>query len=74
MPSREPDSDQAGGTGEPAAQAEFRTRVRAWHDRHATRRSGDDLWSVPLYVDTERAEEYFNRGRAWQRTLFEHGW
>ena len=48
--------------------------MRAWHDRHTTPRSHDDLWSVPLYVDKARAEEYFRRGRAWQRTLFEHGW
>lgn len=57
-------------TGE---QAEFRARVRAWHDRHATARTGEDRWSVPLYVDAARAREYFDRGRAWQYTLFEHG-
>ena len=27
-----------------------------------------------MYVEPGRAEEYFNRGRAWQRKLFEHGW
>ena len=57
-----------------AEQAEFRARARAWHDIHASPRSGDDLWAVPLYVDEDRAEEYFNNGRAWQRKLFEHGW
>jgi len=30
--------------------------VRDWHDRHATARSYDDLWRVPLYVDEARAE------------------
>ena len=60
--------------GDTAEQAEFRSRARDWHDRHATPRSGDDLWSVPLYVDRSRAEEYFNNGRAWQSKLFEHGW
>jgi acyl-CoA dehydrogenase len=48
--------------------------VRAWHNRHATPRSYDHLWRVPLYVDEARAEESFENGRAWQRTLFEHGW
>ena len=63
-----------GADDDSAEQAEFRARARAWHDRHATVRSGDDLWSIPLYLDDDRAEEYFERGRAWQRTLFEHGW
>lgn len=68
-------SDQdSTGSDQTAEQAAFRARVRAWHDRHATPRSGDDLWSVPLYVDESRAFESFENGRAWQRTLFEHGW
>ena len=68
-------SDQDSGRSDDAAeQAEFRSRVRAWHDRHATVRSEDDLWRVPLYADEARAEESFENGRAWQRTLFEHGW
>ena len=67
-------ADRPGAGDDTAEQAEFRTRARAWHDRHATVRSGDDLWSIPLYLDDDRAEEYFERGRAWQRTLFEHGW
>ena len=66
--------DAHGTVGGTEAHAVFRARVQAWHDRHATPRSNDDLWSVPLYVDAARAEEYFNRGRAWQRKLFEHGW
>jgi len=68
-------SDQDSGVcDDTAEQAEFRARVRSWHDRHATVRSHDDLWRVPLYVDEARAEESFQNGRAWQRTLFEHGW
>jgi len=63
-----------GGSDDTAAQAEFRARVRDWHDRHATVRSYDDLWRIPLYVDEARAEESFQNGRTWQRTLFEHGW
>ena len=64
----------SGNSDDTAEQAEFRAGVRAWHDRHATVRSYDDLWRVPLYVDEARAEESFENGRAWQRTLFEHGW
>ena len=63
-----------GGSDDTSAQAEFRARVRDWHDRHATVRSYDDLWRVPLYVDEARAEESFRNWRTWQRTLFEHGW
>ncbi len=63
-----------GGSDDTAEQAEFRARVQDWHDRHATVRSYDDLWRVPLYVDEARAEESFRNGRTWQRTLFEHGW
>ena len=71
MATRHSEQHPAGDTAE---QAGFRARVRAWHDRHATPRSYDDLWRVPLYVDEARAEESFENGRAWQRTLFEHGW
>ncbi len=55
-------------------QSEFRARVTDWHEAHATPRTRDDLWSVPLYVDASRAKSYFESGRAWQRTLFDHGW
>jgi len=71
---REHDQDAGRDSGATAEQAGFRARVRDWHDRHATARSYDDLWRVPLYVDEARAEESFRSGRAWQRTLFEHGW
>jgi len=71
---REHDQDAGRDSGDTAEQAGFRARVRDWHDRHATARSYDDLWRVPLYVDEARAEESFRSGRAWQRTLFEHGW
>ncbi|MXW93965.1 MAG: hypothetical protein F4110_04940 [Acidimicrobiaceae bacterium] len=63
-----------GGSDETAEQAEFRARVREWHDRHVTARSYDDPWRVPLYVDEARGEESFQNGRAWQHTLLEHGW
>ena len=74
MVNTHPDRDPGDKSGDTAEQAQFRARVREWHDRHATPRSHNDLWRVPLYVDEGRAEEYFERGRAWQCTLFEHGW
>ena len=74
MINREHDQDAGRDSGDTAEQAGFRARVRDWHDRHATARSYDDLWRVLLYVDEARAEESFRSGRAWQRTLFEHGW
>lgn len=61
--------------GDDTEQAAFRARVRAWHDAHATSLSGmDDLWATPLYVDDTMAEQSFENGRAWQHTLFAHGW
>ncbi len=63
-----------GRAGDTAEQAAFRARAMAWHESHATPRSRGEVWNVPLYVDESRAEEYFNGGRAWQRTLFDHGW
>ena len=74
MVNRHSDRDPGTDGSDTAEEAAFQARVRTWHNLHATPRSGDDLWSVPLYVDTERAGEHFNRGRAWQRNLFEHGW
>ena len=74
MVSRHSDRDTGSDGSDTAEQAAFRARVRTWHDRHATPRSYDDLWRVPLYVDVDRAEESFENGRAWQRKLFEHGW
>jgi alkylation response protein AidB-like acyl-CoA dehydrogenase len=55
-------------------QAEFRARVLAWHHEHATPRSAADLWTTPPYLDDSAAHESFEAARAWQRTLFDHGW
>ena len=55
-------------------QAEFRALVLAWHYEHATPRSAADLWTTPPYLDESAAHESFEAARAWQRTLFEHGW
>ncbi len=60
--------------GDTPEQAEFRAKARAWHDRHATPRCGDDLWKIPMYAEASRALESFESGRSWQRTLWEHGW
>ena len=70
----QPRRDSRAGRDDTADQAAFREQVQRWHERHGTARSRDDLWAVPLYVEESRAAESFENGRAWQRTLFEHGW
>jgi len=56
-------------------EAAFRAEVRAWLEAHATRRGGLDDWSLGPRDHSEAAErEYYQRMRAWQRTLFEGGW
>ena len=63
-----------GNLDDTPAQADFRRRVRDWHDRHATPRHRSRLFEVPMYMDEARAKESFEAGRTWQATLFEHGW
>jgi len=55
----------------------FRAEVRAWLDAHAPRRlPGEDpeqvFFTADLDPETEAA--FVARCKAWQRTLFEHGW
>ncbi len=61
-------------TDDDAERAAFRRRVRDWFDEHATPRDDSDLWEIPGYVDEATAAEHFERGRRWQRLLYEHGW
>jgi alkylation response protein AidB-like acyl-CoA dehydrogenase len=53
----------------------FRAEARAWLAAHAEPRRGEGDWSNRPQHDSEEAErEYFERCRAWQRTLFDGGW
>ncbi len=59
----------------PADDEAFRTEARAWLEAHARRRSGVDDWSDgPAGEGADAARAFFERGRAWQRTLADHGW
>ncbi|MDH3706217.1 MAG: acyl-CoA dehydrogenase family protein, partial [Acidimicrobiia bacterium] len=60
---------------ESAELAAFRAEARAWLDAHAERRTGVDDWSTQRHhVDQAAMRHYFERCRAWQRTLFDGGW
>jgi alkylation response protein AidB-like acyl-CoA dehydrogenase len=58
------------------AEAAFRAEVRAFLQANARLKTGTDAdWSRGnMADDPEQAAEYLRRCRAWQRTLFEHGW
>jgi len=60
---------------EPGALQRFRTEARTWLDAHAERRTGADDWSNgPRDASWDAECDYFERCRAWQRTLFDGGW
>ena len=53
----------------------FRVEARAWLGDHASLRRGAGDWSNgPRDATWEAETEYFERCRAWQRTLFDAGW
>ena len=66
-----PTTDQRADTAEQAA---FRAEARAWLEAHADPKGDGDPWEVSGFPDEEQAHAYFERGRAWQRTLADHGW
>jgi len=52
----------------------WRTEVRAFLDANARPRTGLDDWSAsPVHDDPGAEAAYFERCRAWQRTVFDHG-
>jgi alkylation response protein AidB-like acyl-CoA dehydrogenase len=56
-------------------EAAFRAEARAWLDANARRRSGAGDWSRgPRDHGPEAEAAFFERCRAWQRTLFDGGW
>ncbi len=62
---------------EPAEEAEFRARARAFLERVAEPKVGNtDLRTTLGNTDTSRATElaHVDASRKWQRTLHEHGW
>ena len=55
-------------------QAELRGAARAFLAEHAEPRAEVDPWQVSGFPDDDQARAYFEHGRAWQRTMAEHGW
>lgn len=53
-------------------QAEFRAEVRAFLGANAQPRREVSPWAVTMHRNRETQRAAFERGRAWQRTLFEH--
>lgn len=57
---------------EPPEQAEFRAEVRAFLADNAQPRRETSPWAVMFETDPAEARAAFERGRSWQRTMFEH--
>jgi acyl-CoA dehydrogenase len=52
----------------------WRAEVRAFLDANATLRTGIGDWSAsPVHDDPAAERAYFDRCRAWQRTVYDHG-
>jgi acyl-CoA dehydrogenase len=64
-------SDRATDTPE---QAELRAGARAFLAECAEPRADLDPWQVSGFPDDDEARAYFEDGRAWQRTMADHGW
>ena len=52
---------------------EFRARVRAWYDEHATPRAATDPWAVNVQPDDEAEHAHFEASRRWQGRLADAG-
>jgi alkylation response protein AidB-like acyl-CoA dehydrogenase len=55
---------------EPPEQSEFRSEVRAFLGANARLKGEANPWAVMFEPDAEVARAAFERGRSWQRTLF----
>jgi alkylation response protein AidB-like acyl-CoA dehydrogenase len=60
-------------TVETAEQAAFRAEVRAFLEANAEPKGEASMWAVNFHTDAADAARDFEAGRAWQRTLFDHG-
>lgn len=56
------------------AEAAFRTEARAWLDRHATAKGSTEDFASGFLEGTLDHASHQALSRAWQRTLFDHGW
>lgn len=53
-------------------QAEFRDEVRAFLAANARPRQQISPWAIPFHTDDEASRRSFERGCAWQRTLYDN--
>ena len=60
-------------TNEPEEHARFRADVRAFLAANAKPKEPTSLWEVNFHTDPAEAAAEFETGRAWQRTMAEHG-
>ena len=72
VPDRPP--SPAGGATESPDQVAFRASARAFLSTWAEPLTAADPWQISGFPNNAEARAYFERGRAWQRTLAEHGW
>lgn len=63
----------AAATTDTPEQAEFRAEVRAFLEANAQPRRVASPWAVTMHRNQDAQRAAFERGRAWQRTLFDHG-
>ncbi|MHB8467156.1 MAG: acyl-CoA dehydrogenase family protein, partial [Acidimicrobiales bacterium] len=59
-------------TDAPDERAVFRAEVQAFLQASARPRGPASLWTVGFHTDEKEQAEAFNKGRSWQRTLFDH--
>lgn len=65
-------SDEITTTVDTPEQAEFRAEVQAFLAANAELRKPVSRWATTVHTDRESARAWFDRGRAWQRTRFDH--
>ena len=55
-------------------EAAFRAEARAWLDAHAPAKGSPEDFSTGYLEGTMSDEDHTRHQKAWQRTLFDHGW
>ncbi len=53
-------------------QAAFRAEARAFLEANATPKQATSPWAINFHTSEEEGRRYFELGRSWQRTLFDH--
>jgi alkylation response protein AidB-like acyl-CoA dehydrogenase len=65
-------SEQEAHHESPERQA-FRREVRSFLEANAEPKQASSMWALSFHTDEAESAREFATGRAWQRTLFEHG-